>query len=300
MPAGATSQIHAFVRSLRPEQWSKNSVVFAGLLFGGRLTQGAEYITEAVVTFLVFCGLSGTVYIVNDVADRAADAAHPLKRRRPIAAGVLAPGPALAAAGVLAAVCLAAAFAISIQLGLVSVAYLGLLTLYSFYLKHLVILDVLTIAIGFVLRAVAGAVAVRVMISPWLLICVTLLAVFVSLAKRRHELTLLGGSADGHRPSLAAYSPYLLDQMISVVTAATLIAYIVYTTSSDTAARVGSGALSLTIPFVLYGLFRYLYLVHQEDQGGSPTTMLVTDRGLMVCVALWALTVGALFYQPWR
>jgi len=300
VPAGATSQIHAFVRSLRPEQWSKNSVVFAGLLFGGRLTQGAEYITEAVVTFLVFCGLSGTIYIVNDIADRAADAAHPLKRRRPIAAGVLAPGRALAAAVVLAMACLAAAFAISIRLGFVSLAYLGLLTLYSFYLKHLVILDVLTIAVGFVLRAVAGAIAVRVMISPWLLICVTLLAVFVSLAKRRHELTLLGASAGGHRPSLEAYSPYLLDQMISVVTAATLVAYIVYTTSSDTAARVGSGALSLTIPFVLYGLFRYLYLVHQEDRGGSPTNMLVTDRGLMVCVALWALTVGALFYQPWR
>jgi 4-hydroxybenzoate polyprenyltransferase len=300
VPSGATSQIHAFVRSLRPEQWSKNSVVFAGLLFGGRLTQGPEYLTEAVLTFLIFCGLSGTVYIVNDIADRAADAGHPLKRRRPIAAGLLAPGPALAGAAVLAAACLAGAFAISIRLGLVSLAYLGLLSLYSFYLKHLVILDVLTIAVGFVLRAVAGAVAVRVMISPWLLICVTLLAVFVSLAKRRHELTLLGGDAGGHRPSLAAYSPYLLDQMISVVTAATLVAYIVYTTSSETAARVGSGALSLTIPFVLYGLFRYLYLVHQEDQGGSPTNMLVTDRGLMVCVALWALTVGALFYHPWR
>jgi 4-hydroxybenzoate polyprenyltransferase len=300
VPTGASSQLHAFVRSLRPEQWSKNSVVFAGLLFGDRLTQGPEYIIAAVSTFLVFCGLSGTVYIVNDIADRAADAGHPLKRRRPIAAGVLAPGPALAGAAVLAAACLATAFAVSIRLGLVSLAYLGLLGLYSFYLKHLVILDVLTIAVGFVLRAVAGAVAVRVMISPWLLICVTLLAVFVSLAKRRHELTLLGEGAGEHRPSLAAYSPYLLDQMISVVTAATLVAYIVYTTSSDTATRVGSGALSLTIPFVLYGLFRYLYLVHQEDQGGSPTNMLVTDRGLMVCVALWALSVGALLYHPWR
>ena len=214
MPTGTTSVIHAFVKSLRPEQWSKNSVVFAGLLFGGRLTQGPEYITAAVSTFLVFCGLSGTVYIVNDIADRAADAGHPLKRRRPIAAGALAPGPALAGAAVLAVGCLAGAFAVSIRLGLVSLAYLGLLSLYSFYLKHLVILDVLTIAVGFVLRAVAGAVAVSVMISPWLLICVTLLAVFVSLAKRRHELTLLGGEAGGHRPSLVAYSPYLLDQMI--------------------------------------------------------------------------------------
>lgn len=297
---GATSRIHAFFWSLRPEQWSKNSVVFAGLLFGGRLTQGTEYITAAFITFLVFCGLSGTVYILNDVADRAADAGHPLKRWRPIAAGDIAPGPALTGAGLLAAVCLAGAFSLSTRLGLVSLAYLGLLSLYSFYLKHLVILDVLTIAVGFVLRAVAGAVAVSVMISPWLLICVTLLAVFVSLAKRRHELTLLGRGAGGHRPSLDAYSPYLLDQMISVVTAATLVAYIVYTTSSDTATRVGSGALSLTIPFVLYGLLRYLYLVHQEEKGGSPTTMLVTDRSLTVCVALWALAVGALLYHPWR
>lgn len=297
---GATSQIHAFVRSLRPEQWSKNSVVFAGLLFGGRLTQGTEYITAAITTFVVFCGLSGTVYILNDIADRAADAGHPLKRRRPIAAGDIAPGPAMAGAGVLAAACLAGAFAVSASLGGVSLAYLGLFSVYSFRLKHLVILDVLTIAVGFVLRAVAGAVAVRVFISPWLLICVTLLALFISLAKRRHELTLLGGGAGGHRPSLDGYSPYLLDQMISVVTAATLISYIVYTTSSDTATRVGSGALSLTIPFVLYGLLRYLYLVHQEEKGGSPTTMLVTDRGLMVCVALWALAVGALLYHPWR
>ncbi len=300
MPTGATGQIQAFIKSLRPEQWSKNAVVFAGLLFGGRLTQGTDYIGAAVATFLVFCGLSGAVYILNDVADRAADAGHPLKRRRPIAAGELEAGPAVAGAAVLAAACLAGAFAISTRLGLVSLSYLALLGVYSFHLKHLVILDVLTIAVGFVLRAVAGAVAVNVFISPWLLICVTLLALFISLAKRRHELTLLGGNAGGHRPSLDAYSPYLLDQMISVVTAATLIAYIVYTTSSDTATRVGSGALSLTIPFVLYGLLRYLYLVHQEDEGGSPTTLLATDRGLMVCVALWAVAVGAILYHPWR
>jgi 4-hydroxybenzoate polyprenyltransferase len=274
--------------------------VFAGLLFGGRLTQGTEYVAAAVATFFIFCGLSGTVYVLNDVGDRAADATHPLKRRRPIAAGEIAPGRALAGAAVLAAASLAGAFALSTQLGLVSLAYLVLFGIYSSYLKHLVIVDVLTIAIGFVLRAVAGALAVQVLISPWLLICVTLLAVFISLAKRRHELTLLGVGAGGHRPSLEAYSPYLLDQMISVVTAATLIAYIVYTTSSETAARVGSGELALTIPFVLYGLLRYLYLVHQEDQGGSPTTMLVTDKGLTICVALWALAVAAILYHPWH
>jgi hypothetical protein len=287
----------SFFASLRPEQWSKNAFVFAGLLFGGRLTQGPQYLAAAGAAFAIFCGLSGAVYLINDVADRAADAEHPLKRRRPIAAGHLSPSAAVAGAATLAVVCLAGAFAISPGLGLAGTAYLGLLALYSFWLKHVVILDVLAISGGFVLRAVAGALAVDVSISPWLLICVTLLALFLGLSKRRHELTLLGGGAGGHRPILDAYSPYLLDQMISVVGAATLVAYSVYTTNSDTAARVGSSNLALTIPFVLYGIFRYLYLVHREQGGGSPAAMLVTDRPLLTCVGLWALTVGVLLYS---
>ena len=295
MPSGA-GFFASFFASLRPEQWSKNAFVFAGLLFGGRLTQGPQYLAAAGVAFAVFCGLSGAVYLINDVADRAADAGHPLKRLRPIASGHLSPSAALIGAGILAVVCLAAAFAISRGLGLAGMAYLGLLGLYSFWLKHVVILDVLAIAGGFVLRAVAGALAVDVSISPWLLICVTLLALFLGLSKRRHELTLLGGGAGGHRPILDAYSPYLLDQMISVVGAATLVAYSVYTTDSDTAARVGSSNLALTIPFVLYGIFRYLYLVHREQGGGSPAAMLVTDRPLLACVGLWALAVGVLLY----
>ena len=295
MPSGA-GFFASFFASLRPEQWSKNAFVFAGLLFGGRLTQGPQYLAAAGVAFAVFCGLSGAVYLINDVADRAADAGHPLKRLRPIASGHLSPSAALTGAAILAVVCLVAAFAISRGLGLAGTAYLGLLALYSFWLKHLVILDVLAIAGGFVLRAVAGALAVNVSISPWLLICVTLLALFLGLSKRRHELTLLGVSAGGHRPILDAYSPYLLDQMISVVAAATLVAYSVYTTDSDTAARVGSSNLALTIPFVLYGIFRYLYLVHREQGGGSPAAMLVTDRPLLACVGLWALAVGVLLY----
>ena len=295
MPSGA-GFFASFFASLRPEQWSKNAFVFAGLLFGGRLTQGPQYLAAAGVAFAVFCGLSGAVYLINDVADRAADAGHPLKRLRPIASGHLSPSAALTGAAILAVVCLVAAFAISRGLGLAGTAYLGLLALYSFWLKHLVILDVLAIAGGFVLRAVAGALAVDVSISPWLLICVTLLALFLGLSKRRHELTLLGVSAGGHRPILDAYSPYLLDQMISVVAAATLVAYSVYTTDSDTAARVGSSNLALTIPFVLYGIFRYLYLVHREQGGGSPAAMLVTDRPLLACVGLWALAVGVLLY----
>jgi 4-hydroxybenzoate polyprenyltransferase len=296
---GATHTPLPFLVSLRPEQWTKNTFVFAGLLFGGRLTEGLHYSLAAFAAFVVFCGLSGAVYLLNDVADRAADAAHPLKRRRPIAAGQLAASTAIAGAVVLASVCLLAAFLLSPSLAMVGGAYLALLTGYSFRFKHIVIIDVLAIAGGFVLRAVAGAVAVSVSISPWLFICVTLLSLFLALSKRRHELTLLGGGAGGHRPILQAYSPYLLDQMISVVTSSTVIAYTVYTTSSDTAARVGSSYLTLTIPFVLYGVFRYLYLVHREDGGGSPAAMLVTDRPLLTCVGLWTLTVGVILYQPW-
>jgi 4-hydroxybenzoate polyprenyltransferase len=283
--------------SLRPEQWTKNLLVFAGVLFGGRLTD-RDAVASAVATFLVFCALSGAVYLFNDIADRAADQNHPLKRGRPLAAGSLAVGTVLIAGLVLAAVGLWFAFAIGTQLGFVAAGYLVLLTAYSFALKHIVIVDVLLIAAGFVLRAVAGALAVNVPIGHWLLICTTLLALFLALSKRRHERTLLAESAAEHRPILGEYSPYLLDQMIGVVTSSTLIAYTVYATSADTAARLGTGKLGLTIPFVLYGIFRYLYLVHQKQGGGSPTTMLLTDPPLLGCVALWIGTVIALLYSP--
>jgi 4-hydroxybenzoate polyprenyltransferase len=283
------------VRSLRPQQWTKNLFVFAGLLFSGHLLDRAAW-PPALAAFLIFCGLSGAVYLVNDVLDRAADAQHPIKRHRPIASGALSTGVALGAALVLAAVCVAGATAINGQLTMAAVGYVVLLTTYSAALKHYVIIDVLTLAAGFVLRAVAGAVAIGVPISHWLLVCTTLLALFIGLSKRRHELTLLNDGASGHRPILQEYSPYLLDQMISVVTAATLVAYSVYTISSETAGRLGSDRLGLTIPFVLYGIFRYLYLVHQRNEGGSPSDLLLTDRPLLVCVALWVAAVVLVIY----
>jgi 4-hydroxybenzoate polyprenyltransferase len=180
----------------------------------------------------------------------------------------------------------------------VASAYVLLVLLYSVVLKNIVIIDVLAIAGGFVLRAIAGAVAVAVPFSAWLLICTTLLALFLGFNKRRHELVLLGEAAMGHRRILDEYSPYLLDQMIAVVTASTVIAYTVYATSPDTAARLGTGRLGLTIPFVLYGIFRYLYLVHQKRGGGSPAAMLVTDGPLLACVGLWIATVAVLLYSP--
>ena len=285
------------LRSLRPEQWTKNLFVFAGLLFGNQLTNGRAVLLSAAA-FAIFCGLSGAVYVFNDVSDREADQAHPLKRFRPIASGLLSVRTALLAGALIAGVALAGAIAVSAQLGLVAGTYLFLLLIYSTALKHVVIMDVLMIAAGFVLRAVAGAVAVDVPISHWLLVCTTLLALFLALSKRRHELTLLAEGASGHRRILGEYSPYLLDQMISVVTASTLMAYSFYATSPETAAKLGTDRLAWTIPFVLYGIFRYLYLVHQKRGGGSPAAMLLTDRPLLACVGLWAICVILLLYSP--
>ena len=283
--------------SLRPGQWTKNLFVFAGLLFGRRLLDPAAA-GLAITACVVFCGLSGAVYLVNDVADRERDAYHPVKAHRPIASGALAPSTALIVAGILAAVCLLVAFLLKLQFGLVAAGYLALQLLYSGPLKHIVIIDVLAIAIGFVLRVVAGAVVIDVPASHWLLICTILLALFLALSKRRHELVLLADGAGGHRRILQEYSPYLLDQMIGVVTASTLMAYIFYATSPETAEKFGTSLLGLTIPFPLYGIFRYLYLVHQKEGGGSPSEMLLNDRPLLLCVALWGLTVAAIVYRP--
>ena len=221
-----------------------------------------------------------------------------MKALRPIASGALPVSIALGAAAAIGVVTIAAAAGLGWQFATVAIAYLALQALYSGPLKQIVIIDVLTLSGGFVLRAVAGAVAVNVGISHWLLVCTTLLALFVALAKRRHEIVLLADDAASHRRILGEYSPYLLDQMISVVTASTLIAYIVYTVSPETQQKFGTAWLGLTIPFPLYGIFRYLYLVHRRAGGGSPADLLLTDRPLLICVALWALAVAILIYRP--
>jgi 4-hydroxybenzoate polyprenyltransferase len=295
--AGSVSTARLLFTSVRPEQWTKNLFVFAGLLFGGRLLEVADA-AYATATFVIFCALSGAVYLFNDVADREGDRMHPLKSSRPIAAAMLPVRTAVITAGILGAGAILAAALLKPQLGAVAGVYLILLLLYSAFLKHVVIVDVLTISTGFVLRAVAGAVAVSVPISHWLLVCTTLLALFLALSKRRHELTLLAESATEHRRILTEYSPYLLDQMIGVVTASTLVAYAIYSTSPETAEKLHTDRLGLTIPFVLYGIFRYLYLVHQKRGGGSPSTLLLTDRPLLTCVALWVLSVIVILYTP--
>lgn len=291
------SVAHSLLVSLRPAQWTKNLVVFAALLFGQQL-MSARAVAVASASFLVFCALSGTVYLINDVADREADRLHPVKSRRPVASGALTPAAALAAALVIGLGALTSAFWIGPDFGIVAISYLGLFAIYSGPIKHIVILDVLTIALGFVLRAAGGAVAIGVPISHWLLVCTILLALFLALSKRRHELTLLAEDAPSHRRILQEYSPYLLDQMIAVVTASTLMGYALYTVAPETIQKFGTDQLLLTFPFPIYGIFRYLYLVHQKQGGGSPAEMLLTDWPLLVCVALWALAVVVIIYRP--
>jgi 4-hydroxybenzoate polyprenyltransferase len=283
--------------SLRPGHWTKNLLVFAGLLFGQRLLD-VRAIGAASAAFVIFCALSGVVYLINDIIDRESDRQHPLKSRRPIASGRVPVPAAAATAATVGAFAVAASFSLGPRFAAVAIAYVALLALYPGVLKHIVVIDVLTIAIGFVLRAVAGAVAVDVEISHWLLVCTILLALFMALAKRRHELVLLADGATSHRRILSEYSPYLLDQMISVVTASTLLAYIFYTISPETQEKFGTPWLWLTIPFPLYGILRYLYLVHRREGGGNPAELLLSDRPLLICVALWAATVALLIYRP--
>jgi 4-hydroxybenzoate polyprenyltransferase len=284
----------ALLVSLRPHQWTKNLFVLAALAFSKHLFDG-DAVWRAGAAFVIFCALSGAVYVVNDLADVERDRLHPLKRARPIASGALSVPVARAAAPSLFALGLLAAWTLGPGFFLCAVAYLALNLAYSFGLKNVVILDVLAIAIGFVLRAVAGAVAIQVVFSDWLLVCTILLALFLALAKRRHELVTLDDAA-AHRRILAEYSPYLLDQMIAVVTASCLTAYAFYTLAPDTVAKYRTDRLALTIPFVIYGIFRYLYLVHRKEQGGSPGDALLTDRPLLATVALWAAVVVLIVY----
>ena len=283
--------------SLRPDQWTKNLIVFAALIFAVKLLDPAAT-AKAAAAFLIFCALSGAVYLINDVADREQDREHPVKRMRPIAAGDLSPGAAMIAAVVLSVIALVASFALRPAFGVAAATYLALFVVYTRSLKHIVVLDVMTIAIGFVLRAVAGGLVISVHISNWLLVCTMLGALFLGFAKRRHEITLLAAGAKGHRRILEEYDPYLLDQMIGVVAAATMVAYIIYCASPETHAYFGTEWMVLTTPFPIYGLFRYLYLVHRKAGGGSPSNMLLEDRPLLACVLLWGITSVLIIYRP--
>lgn len=284
------SAVKDFLLVLRPKQWTKNLLVFAGLVFSGDLFV-PFLLARAFRAFLVFSVLSATVYLVNDLIDRERDRLHPIKRNRPIAAGRISPGAAAVAAIMLGAGAVAAALRLDGRFGQIAIGYLALMISYSVWLKHLVIIDAAAIAAGFVLRAAAGAVVVGVDISPWLLVCTFLLAMFLALSKRRHELSLLTVGASDHRRALDEYSARLLDQMISVMTSSTLMAYALYTFSG-----VQDRRMVYTIPFVLYGIFRYLYLVHNRDLGGSPETILLSDPPTIINLVLWSAAVIYIIY----
>jgi 4-hydroxybenzoate polyprenyltransferase len=283
------------LKLLRPHQWIKNSVLLAGVIFAGEAGSLVQ-LWVAVQALIAFCFLSSSVYILNDVADRERDRLHPLKRSRPIAAGKVSVPTASLISLFLAIVGLLVSVRINLDLLVVAVSYLALNVLYTVLLKDIVIIDVMTIAAGFVLRALAGAVAVNVEFSAWLLITTFVLALFLGLGKRRHELIFLEKEASAHRKILEKYSPYLLDQLIGVVTASTVITYFFYTLSSEVGAKLGTKYLFVTIPFVIYGIFRYLYLVHKEEKGGSPTRLLLTDLPLLIDVLLWLASAILILY----
>jgi 4-hydroxybenzoate polyprenyltransferase len=247
-----------------------------------------------MAAFILFCLMSSAVYLINDVVDIEKDRQHPTKRLRPLPSGQLRPSIAIAAGVVIPLITLPLSFLLDRYFGFVALAYLLTMTVYSFVFKNIVILDVLTVAAGFVLRAVAGAVVISVPISPWLYVCTTLVALFIGISRRRHELVLLAENANEHRASLNEYSLPLLDQMTAVVTSATIIAYSLYTFSAPN--LPSNHAMMLTIPFVLYGLFRYLYLIHVEGKGGTPEEIFLSDLPMMIALGLWALAVIGVLY----
>src|SRR2546421_12261178 len=278
----------AAVVALRPRQWSKNLLVFAGIVFAAKLGDAVRW-GEALAAFGAYCALSSAAYLVNDLRDREHDRVHPVKRERPVARGELSPTAAVA----IAVTQTAAAVGVGAWLGWASLGLLaGFAALqlgYSFGLKHVVLVDVLAIGGLFVIRAAAGAVAVDVRLSPWLLLCTALLALFLALAKRRGELVLVGARETPGRPVLEGYSLELVDQLVSVVAASTVIAYSLYTfTARD------SKALMVTIPFVVFGVFRYLLLVHRDDLGEEPEQVLLTDVPIIVAVCGWIATAAVI------
>lgn len=280
-----------FLRLLRPKQWTKNLFVFSALLFSLNLLHLQDVILT-LAGFFIFCLISSCVYIVNDYADREADRNHPEKCNRPLASGQLSPSLALTVGSLLFLVSLGAAYKLELEFGILVTVYFLINVIYTFWLKHIVILDIMTIALGFVLRAIGGGLIIHVPITPWFLLCIMLLALFLAIGKRRHEIVLIQNS-DNHvqRKVLAHYSLPLLDQMNGMVTSAIVLCYALFTFTSDQ-----SIYLMWTIPFVLYGMFRYLYLVHIEKKGGSPEKLLLEDLHILLTVIGYIVTTVTILY----
>jgi 4-hydroxybenzoate polyprenyltransferase len=284
----------ALFRTMRPKQWTKNVFVLAALVFDKKLF-APHFLFNALAAFGLFCAISSAVYLVNDLADVEKDRLHPAKRNRPLAAGQLAPGAAIVAALVLILASMVLSYLLDPQFAIIAGAYLLLMILYSFWLKNIVVIDVLTVAAGFVLRVAAGVVVVQAArFSPWLYLCMVFGALFIAISKRRHELVLLNENANAHRSIFDEYNLALLDDMIRMVTASTAMAYSLYTFSAPN--LPGNHAMMLTIPFVLYALFRYMYLVQVKGKGGAPEDLILEDKPLLLAIALWGLVAIALMY----
>ena len=274
--------------SMRPKQWYKNLVIFIGIIFSINLLNLNLWI-DVIAAFTIFCILSGCIYILNDILDLEKDNNHPKKKNRPLASGRLKVSPALTCAIILICIALTGAYLLNLQFFMVSVAFFILMLVYSFFLKEIIIVDIMVISIGFVLRAMAGALAIGVYVSPWLIICAFLLALFLALGKRRHELVLLKENASNHRKILGEYSTDMLDQMINITTSALIMSYSLYTFFS------GNIYIMITIPFAFYGLFRYIFLVHARNMGGEPE-MIFKDKGMVISIVLWVTVVVCVLY----
>ncbi len=288
-------QLAAIIRLARPRQWLKNALVLAALLFGQRMFVIHDVVL-AVIAFIAFCALASAAYILNDIADRDADRLNPEKCDRPLARGDLTVAAAIRAALIFAAIAAGLSVILGREFVGIALLYAALQFVYSLWAKHHVIIDVIAVAIGFVLRAFAGGVAIQVEVSPWLVFITFVLALFLVLARRRHELIALDDAAVAHRSALSDYSVRLVDQMISIVAGATLVSYMIYTASAEVEAKLGTRHLYLTVPFVAFGILRYLYLIDERNEGGDPASALLHDRPLMLAVALWILTDIALLY----
>jgi 4-hydroxybenzoate polyprenyltransferase len=287
------SNLLAYLAALRPKQWTKNAIVFAALVFDLKLFDFSR-LAIVIGAFICFCLASSAVYIVNDLRDIESDRLHPKKRLRPIAAGQVSSQSAWLMVATLLLVSVPVALVLRPAFGAVLLGYLALMTAYTFVLKHLVLVDVFAISAGFVLRAAGGAVVVDIPISGWLYVCTVLLSLFLGFGKRRHELLLLDSSAGFHRRNLDEYTPELLDQFITISAAATIMAYSLYTVEAET--LPDDRSMMLTIPFVLYAMMRYLFLVQRRDGGGSPEQILLTDLPLLSCITLWGLVAVVILY----
>ena len=278
------------IKAMRPVQWVKNVFVLAPLVFAERL-QEVDLLLRASMAFMAFCFAASAIYLVNDLRDREDDRRHPLKKNRPIASGALSVKGAIIAATVLALTALGLSTALGWVFAVLLGTYLAINFAYSNGLKRVVILDVMAVSSGYVIRVMAGAAAISVDVSQWLLLCTTFLALFLIFSKRRHELILLADSAAGHRSVLSHYSPAFLDQMINVVTASTVVSYSLYCVDASTVERFGSDRLIFTLPMVLYGIFRYLFLIYQQPEERNPTEALLSDWPFVVNVVIWGLVV---------